>query len=307
MNRIHSLGLVFALISPGLVAGCGKKAADSKTKAAPTAPTPAPTAPAPAPTAPTPAPAAATDGLKLPEAARPVGMRWAKNDELSSTMHIGEGDKQIDVENKHQYRDELEVVEADASGMVTKIKVAYPTRVETEEVGGKAKDKRSPLAGNSYVVWVAGGKTEATHADGSAVSQEELEELTGDHDDLGKPEVMEQIMARRTWKVGETYAFTADDLAALAKVKATEAPASKALSLTLKELAEGRAIFEMKTTMALEGKLELSIEMTGLVQIDIKTGRPMVVDLSGPAKGVVSGMPVTGNMSGKIVYEYPAQ
>lgn len=312
MKRIQSFALALALLTPGLVAGCGSKKAADKSAAnqpAPTAPAPtAPVAPTPTPPVPTaPAPTApAGDGLKLPLAAHTVGLRWTKVDDMTSAMEVTAGDKKIPVTSKRHYRDELEILAVDAAGIVTKIKASYPERQDTEETGGKGRDKTSTLTGKSYVASSVGGKVEATLAAGGAVSPEELTELTRDLDELGKPQPMDRIVASRTWKIGEVYNFTADELAQLAAAKVDDAPSPTAMSLALREVAGDRAIFDMTSAMSTTGKAAMSIEMKGTVTIDSKTGRPVVIELGGPVTGTASGMPVTGTMTGKITYDYTA-
>lgn len=305
MNRIQSLALVLAFLTPGLVAGCDKKKAADKPGPAPTATAPTtPTAPTPtAPTAPA-APAPAGDGLKLPEAAKTVGLRWTKLDDMKSDMVVTAGDKKIAVTSMRHYKDELEVLEVDAAGIVTKMKAAYPERQDSETANGTTREKPSPLVGKTYVVASVGGKVEATLADGGAVSAEELAALSRDLDQLGKPQPMDKIISSRTWKVGEVYAFTADELAQLAAAKGPDAPSTSAISLALREVSADRAVFEMKSVLATQGKAEMKIEMTGTVTVDVKTGRPMGVDLAGPVAGTAGGMPITGTMGGKITYTY---
>ena len=311
MNRIHSLALVVTLLSPGLVAGCGKKAETSKKAAptvpAPTAPAPGSTMPAPGSTMPAPAPpTAATDGLKLPQAAHTPGVRWTKVDDLTTAMEITAGDKKIPITSKRHYRDELEILAVDPTGIVTKMKASYPERTDSEVTAGKSRDKPIAIVGKSYVVSSVGGKIEATLADGGAVSPEELAELSHDLDELGKPQPMEHIMSGRTWKVGEVYPFTADELAQLNAVRDTEAPETKALSLTLREVSGDRAVFAMKTSMEVTGKAAMKVELDGAVTVDIKTGRPLALELGGQLVGTVAKMPVTGTMTGTITYAYAA-
>jgi hypothetical protein len=180
----------------------------------------------------------------------------------------------------------------------------YPVRKETEQAGGKTREKPSPLAGKRYLAWAEGGAIKATHEDGSAVSPEELDELSQDLDELGKPRPMDEIIAARTWKVGEPYSFTADELARLNATKSERTPRGTAMSLELREVAGGRAVFAMKTSMQLEGKATMKMEMNGTATLDVATGRPLAVELGGPLDGTAKGQPLTGTMKGIATYQY---
>ena len=304
MNRVHAL--VLALSFTTLVGACDKK---PKAKEAPPpamVKMPADTTPpVVAPPGATAAPIAA--GLKLPLAERKVGVRWTKTDDLTSNMVLtAPGDRKVTIVGKRHYRDEFEVVELGPDGMMMKLKASYPEREEGETVDGKAKPKPTPIAGKSYIVWAKDGKVEATLADGGAVSPEELAELADDLDELGKPRPMDHFMSGRTWKIGEPYQLTADQLAQLAAVKGDKAPKQVGITLTLTSVDAGTAVFAMQTAMQVDGKADLKIDLSGKISVDVATGRPMAVELSGPLKGEAAGMPVEGTMSGTITYTYPA-
>lgn len=313
MNRVHAL--VLALSFTTLVGACDKKpkAKEAPPKATVTMPadnTPPVVAPPGTTTTPPTTPPTTTptgDGIKIPMAERKVGTRWIKTDDLTSHMVLtAPGDKKVAIEGKRHYRDELEVVELGPDGVLTKVKASYPEREDGEIVAGKAKAKPIAIAGKSYIVWSKDGKVEATLADGGAVSPAELAELTDDLDELGKPRVMDRLMSARTWKIGEPYALTADELAQLAAIKSAKSPRQVGITLTLTSVDAGKAVFAMQTTMKVEGKAELEVAMTGKVTIDIATGRPLAVELSGPVKGSAGGMPLEGTMTGANTYAYPA-
>ena len=301
---------VLALALVTALAACGDKKADAPPKqaAAPTATPPAATPPPP-PTPPAAEPPpSATPGMvgeiKLPLAPRTPGLAWTKTDELTSKMTIGSGAKQLVVDGSRRYVERIEIVELDDKGLVTKVKASYPERADREQINDKPRDKTSPIAGKAYLVWTDGGAIKATHEDGSAVSPEELAELGEDLDELGKPRVMDEIVASRTWKIGETYELTADELGRLNAIKSARAPRTTAMSLALTSVAPTRVDLAMKTTMQLEGKLAMTVHLDGTVALDPKTGQPLSLVLAGPAEGTAGGAPVTGSMSGKVNYEY---
>lgn len=314
MNKLVVLGMV---LTASLGVACDKGKAKEKAAPAPTAPT-APTGATPGSAAPTPtapatpttpaAPAgtpAAADGLRLPLATRAVGHKWTRTDDMTSNMEIVAGDKKITIVGKRHFRDQHEVLEV-VDGIMTKAKVTYLEREEQEDAGGKTKTKPHPVAGKSYIVWSKDGKVEATLADGGAVSPEELAELTSDLDELGRPQVMDKIMAGRTWKVGETYTLSAAELDELRKVKGEGKPTPAAYGFTLREVVDGQARFAMTSALDTEAKAKMHVELSGTATIDVATGRPVSLVLSGPVQGTVNGMSVTGTMTGTVTYVHEA-
>jgi|JI10StandDraft_1071094.scaffolds.fasta_scaffold26128_2 hypothetical protein len=302
MTRVAALTLALA----STLGSCGTKDAGSRppgpTAAAPALPAPAPPAPA------LPAPVVATRALELPMAPRAVGTRWVTTDDVQSTLLIHVAADELRTIDSTQHKvDDLEVVELDAAGLVAKVRAHYPERTATDRQGTETQARVSPLAGKTYLAWSKGGALEATHADGSAVTADELEDLHESlDDDLGKPQVVHQTLASRAWTIGETYAFTADDLARLAAASGKRSKAA-AMTLTLHDVTGGAATFGITSSVAIAGKAELTAELSGSVTIDVATGRPVALSLAGPVKGTVLGKAVTGTMSGTTSYAYPAR
>ena len=273
------LALTVALAAAPLVAGCKQS-------------------PATAGTGPT-----ASDTLTLPLAQRKVGIRWIKIDDTTTDLKIGTGADAAQVGGKRHPRTANEILEVGADGGVTKVKLTYLERTDVELGPGAGPGKASPITGKSYIAWVEGGEVAATAADGSAVSSEELSEIRRDQDELGKPPVMEQIMAR-TWKVGVTVALTADELARLAASEGGgDGPRPSSITLTLRAVAGGTAEFAM--TMKMESASPpLVIDAAGTAFIDVATGRPNRIDISGPVAGDAGGTPISGTMASLATYEF---
>ncbi len=278
MNSLARVLLALALVSSPLALGCKKSPATGTTSPS------------------------ATDALTFPLAPRVVGTRWAKVDDLTTSLVVETPQGKVDAGGKRHYRTESEILAVDAAGLVTKLSVSYPERVDLD-LGPSAKPKTSALLGNTYVVALEGGAMVATR-DGQPVTGAELVELTKDQDDLGKAPVMEQIMAGRPWKLGERYQLTADDLARLAAVKGGDGPQTTAMALTLREVVGSQATFALTMTMQSADRTSLSIDISGTMAVDTATGRPGRLELSGPVKGNYSGLPITGTMTGLVTYEF---
>ena len=195
---------------------------------------------------------------------------------------------------------------AGAAGLVTKLKVSYPKVVIAETIAGKTKDKPTPTAGKSYVVWREAGALKATLADGSAVSPEELKVLAKGQKSVGRPDVMQQIMAEHVWRVGEVVAMSPDEITRLTEVigGADDAGKLTAMGFTLQTTDAQTATFAM--TMALETagpKGTMKVSLTGTAKVDRHSGRALGVSAAGPFEGDM-GVPITGTMTATTSYAY---
>ena len=240
----------------------------------------------------------AGDTITVPLAARTVGVRWTKTDDVSTQLHVVQGDQSADIGSKRHHVTASEILAVDGAGLITKVAVTYQER--TDETVGNEPSPPSVLVGKSYVVSVAGGAVAATRADGSAVSAAELVELTDDQDDLGKAPVMEQLMAR-TWKRGERVELTADELQRYAANKGA-GPRATAMAFTLEGVAAGKATFAMTMTMTGDG--DVAFDITGKVVVDAASGRPDQLQMHGPVSGMMGDAKVTGTLTGNVVYQF---
>lgn len=321
MRFLPALLLVLATAS-----ACKK--ADDKPKADPAAAPAAPAAPAPAPapTAPAPggtAPAATAPGavdpsarvgaqvlgpdtLRLRSMPNVVGDKRTKIDDIVVIFQVEANGQKIDVHSTEHKEEAVEVLAVDAAGTRTKQKVTYTGMKSTQTVGGKSKDKPQVLDGKSYVVWIEGGEVKATTADGAAVSADELAELVKANRELGRPEEMDSILADRVWKIGETYTFTADDLAKLnARSTGGDRPIATAMSLTLERFDDKQAVMRMTTELRQEkGKDKLDFAMQGPVTLELPQARAISMEMEGTIKGVANGMPSGGSMKNRTTYRY---
>lgn len=240
------------------------------------------------------------DSLTLPLTARAVGTKWSKVDDTSTTVEITIEGQTTKAGGRRHHRTDGEILAVDAAGLVTKVALSYVERTDTDLGPGGEETRPSAIAGKSYIVWVEGGEVAATHADGGAVSSEELLELTTDQEDLGKPPVMEQIMAR-TWKRGVKVDLTADELARVNEGK--DGPRSTSMSFTLRGVTGGVADFAM--SMRMENlNPPIAIDASGTATVDARTGRPVKLEISGPVSGSANGLPLGGSMTGHVTYTF---
>lgn len=313
-NRAMQLRLVLVVSSLALALGaCEKKKSD-----APAAPTPGTASGAPA-TPPPPPPlspgtaagsgsgtAPAAGELRIPNTAPKVGDKVTETEDRLMVAKVEPQPGQvIEVTTREMRQEDKEVVAVDA-GVVTKLKVSYPKLVITETAGGKIKDKPTPTAGKSYLVWREAGALKATLADGGAVSADEMKVLAKGQKSVGRPDVMQQIMAEHVWRVGEVVAMSPDEITRLTEVigGADDAGRLTAMSFTLQTSDAQTATFAM--TMALETtgpKGAMKVSLTGTAKVDRNSGRALGVSAAGPFEGNM-GLPITGTMTATTTYAY---
>lgn len=230
-------------------------------------------------------------------APRTVGLRWVETDDLHMEVELRQGARAAWVGTRRHHRTELEVLEVDAAGAVTKLAVTYRERQDDDSgpEPGATRAKRSALAGKAYVVAVVDGKVTATRAEGGRISDAELREITADHDDLGMAPTMDEILAR-TWQPGVTVDLTADELSRLAARTRADAPRLTSASFTLREVRGDEVELAMRTRMESGGRASMTIDANGAIVIDLRTGWPRSVSLGGAVNGTIAGMPISGNM-----------
>ena len=277
MTRLHALTLALSLV---VATGCASSKGGVNTPAAGSS---------------------ATDGLQIGRHAPKVGDKRTKVNDQAMVMAIAAGELTM-VKHTEETR-EILAVDGD---VITKVKMTYGAYAKSQTSGGKTRDLASVVAGKAYIVSRQGGAIEATVADGSPVSAAELEELTDANKRLGKPNAMEQIVASKTWKVGEKVVFSPDELAASNKRNAEDGGGEQftGLTMTLTAVEAGVATFAMEIAMAVKlPNGSLGVRITGASRLDVATGRALEVGGTGPLEGNL-GEAVTGTMTMKDVYTY---
>jgi len=250
--------------------------------------------------------APAGEGLQLPAPAPKVGDKVTEVETMGMKMSIETAPgKTADIVQAKHHETIKEVLAVDG-GVITKIKLTYKDKKETQSAGGKLKDEVVPTVGKTYVVWREGDVVKATAEDGSAPPKAELEEVLDDNKNLGRPAALEMVLATKRFKVGERVELTAEELATIntAKGSGPGDPAASAMVFTLTGVEGTTASFTMSMTMGLKGpKGDMEISLAGTASVDTATGRPLSLVGAGPLKGNM-GAPVTGTMNAETVYTY---
>ena len=298
------------------LAGCDKKKNDAPAKTPPAATPPAATPPAAAPPAATPpaaTPPAATpptaevpaDGIKFPADQHAVGDKVTEvtTEEGTMKLEVGPG-KVVEGTSAKSRTEQKEVVAVDA-GVVTKLKIGYSAMSDTQTMGGKTRDKPSPLDGKTYLVWREGDEVKVSYADGGAPPADEIAKVAKGNRSVGKPEPMDTFVAGRTWKVGEKVSATPDELAKIGEAMGgDDGPALTGLALTLQSADDAVATMALSMAMEMKGPDgSMALQLDGSARLDRKTGRLLEITGTGPFSGVVK-VPMSGTMTMKTVNTY---
>ena len=306
----RSVALV-ACLSLSLVA-CEKTKSEPPTKPAPTAtasdPAAPPGSPAPVTKAPTVDPTAVpAGGIKFPAHVHVAGEKVTETDEQTMAMKAEVGPSQtVDVGSNERRVEVKETLDVDR-GMIAKLKITYQAFAANETMNGKSKDKPTPTAGKTYLVWREGDQLKASYEDGSAPPADELKEVVKGNRGVGRPEPLEEIMASHTFKLGERFELSPDQLAKMNEQLAgggDNEPSITGMSFTLQSADATVATLAMTMAMAVKGQgNELTFTLAGSAKVDRTTGRPLEISAIGPFSGFAK-VKMTGTMSMKNAYAY---
>lgn len=287
--------MMMLVLALAISSGCKKDKPQEVTGSSAATPGSAGTAPAAAPK-----PA----GLKLGNKAPAVGDKRSVEQSLVTTFTLTKPDgapipaKSEKIENKR-----VEVLEVDGTKL-KKVKVEYTAMMEHSEVGGKAKEKPSPLQGKVYVVWRDAGTIQATDADGKPVSPVEAKELEDEwKNDLDEDDVMEKWFRERTWTIGEKVTLSPEQLAEFQKKNGNTSASSGTMVLT----AVDGNIATFEVTMDVQQRVgpdTLTMPMTVTATVDTRTSWPQQLKMAGTLEGPMKGMQAKGSLAGKTTYTY---
>lgn len=312
-NRAMNLRSILVTSCLALALGaCEKKKSD-----APAAPTPGTASGAPATPPPSSPGTAAGSGsgtgtapapgeLRIANVGPKVGDKVTETEDRTMIAKVEPKPGQVVEVTTAELRVEDKEVLAIDGGVVSKLKVSYPKVSITESMLGQTKPKPTPTAGKAYIVWREASGLKATLADGGEVSPEEMKVLAKGQKSVGRPDVMQQILAERVWRVGEVVAMSPAEIERLTAVIGGEDDAGKltAMGFTLQASDDKTATFAMTMTLdATAPKGTMKVSLTGTAKVDRNSGRALEVSAGGPFEGNM-GVPITGTMKATTSYAY---
>jgi hypothetical protein len=170
---------------------------------------------------------------------------------------------------------------------------------------GKSEAKSDPRHGKTYVVSREHGQLAATYEDGTAPPPEEVKEVLEDNDEVGVPDEMDKIIAGRTWKGGERYTFSADELGRInaAKERAVAGldkgkERTTKVELELRSAKDGVAVFSLVMGVSLDDeRSNIAFELKGEAHVDQTSGRLRDLGGSGTVGGKIQKMPMKGTVT----------
>lgn len=254
---------------------------------------------------------AAPDGpvveLRLPRSVKKVGQREGKVQDMKMVMSIEQGRSQtVKVESTKQTRETREILEVDADGVATKVKVGYPEYVERQKIGSGEKTSPQLIAGKTYVVWRAGNRIEATREDGGWLPADELQKVIDENRRLGTADPFDELVASKTWKTGQKVVFTRDELARVNVPRSAmnakpDRETMTAAELTLRRIDDGIARFDVKLGFELtSSKGTMKMTINGFARVATATSEMQEISGSGPVEGDM-GAPFTGTVTSRVV------
>ncbi len=240
--------------------------------------------------------------LTLPRAQPKVGEQELKVTEMRMQMRFDVQGRKVETSVDKRTEELLKVVAVDGFA-VSEAEVTYKSIRETSEMAGKQETKDDPRAGKSYRLTRQNGVLVARPIGGQA-TDEELEEVVDDNDEIGVPSEIDAIVASKTWRSGQPIAFTAAEIARVNASKPTRPGDDKetitAMELTLLASKDGVAVFALTMGFRVDSdRGHFTVTLKGQARIDVATGRILELGGKGQLGGKVQGMPLDGSMTMK--------
>lgn len=209
---------------------------------------------------------------------------------IDVTMTDEKGTHQVKLEKKVTKHEEILAV---SNGRMTKIKIHYEVAELTQTVDGTATPRPIPHAGKSYIIEIAHDKLTVTTPGGKAPFAHEVASVTKHQASLLNQYVLERILASKTFRIGETVAFNADDLALFNATMDEE----KATAMTFTPRAADARTVTFDVTTVLEDP-PTKIVLTGAAVFD----RATLDSLGMTQDGTITG-PMPGTMKFSSAYK----
>jgi len=228
----------------------------------------------------------------------PVGFKFDKSETEHVEMTFGGTPVTLD---KTKLR-HMEVIES--GEFITKLKVHVEADHELQTAEGKQGKKTEPTEGKTYLVWKEGGTIAASLEDGSAISPEELEELSGSFDDeIGvKPGIVKVLLAH-AWKTGEETTLASPDLEWLTEdlKKGAKVDAAK---VTLKSTEANNSVFVLWMDLTLSGEATGTSSGTATIVLDNKPLRPSILEGEIAMDATIGANKMVGKSTQSTKYTY---
>ena len=235
---------------------------------------------------------------------------------ITMSLSVKQGGKVIkegNVRDGDTLKKKITVLSSD-EWSVNRVRCEYLDKSSTSsQDGGELKKRISVVSGKTYIVKAKNGEIEVTDADGEPVTKQELTEVKNDHDDLGKPNKLNNLLPDRPIALGEKLSPPPSVILAMLDLlmpsSGQEPLAVKDAGLTFKSVegtgANRVAVFDMSLTViasAQDGKPPAEMALNGTLKLLVDSLLPIEIALKGPITIAASenGMAIRGKGQVKI-------
>ncbi|RIK77595.1 MAG: hypothetical protein DCC67_12475 [Planctomycetota bacterium] len=191
---------------------------------------------------------------------------------------------------RREQRRTLEVLEV-SEGRATKTRATFDySRRQSPEGPHPAELARQPIEGKSYLAIRIGDELSITDLSGAVPPAEELKLVAESLENVGKPNPLASLLVNRQVAVGERI-FVPRDL--VQELLGFEDPigAVRKFELTLRRIepadaatAATRAVFDAALLIVPNDASPLSIQLAGVIAVEVDTCRLAHVELKGPVQ-----------------------
>jgi hypothetical protein len=231
--------------------------------------------------------------------------------QMDMTMSVSIGGQVIQdfaMDNSEE-RTSVATVTGVSGSDITGLIVVYEECIEKKSEGGEVSEEVSIVSNNKYLVAIDGDEITVARVDGSEITEEEIEIVTGDYDDVNGNEISE-ILAGKTVRPRQYMEELTDSLVESMFDEDQRGDLKSAeIKYLKKKMVNGVmcGVFSIKLEMGTEISpgTEMTMEMEGELAVSVEGAWPVSIALTGPMvingemseDGVVMTMGGGGNMS----------
>jgi hypothetical protein len=308
MTRALSITSLLIIAAPALALACG---GGSKSAPAPEAPDDTAEAPAAGePAAPEDkGPPPSTDPVELLRIPPKVGEVRVVVEAVESDGTMLAAGREVRLAKKAELKRTEEVLAVDGD-VVTQLKVTFDTVADHRTVGTNEQDVASPYAGKTYVVSFVKGKGKAkpkltATEDGKPFKGKPADLLVDEfRDDIGVVGYAGVALGGRTYTAGEAVTVPAQELLSILPEGRHDLK-GEGLTVTFVERRGEIATFTIAGTLTRpEGKMTMTLDLKGTLEVDVPLGRPVKVAIEGASKGAGSAQ-YTGTLKSTKTFSAP--
>ena len=254
--------------------------------------------------APTSAPAASAgfveqdvvdEGLVLPEDRFGAGDVFTVVEDFSikSVLELNAVDK-VRYDSNADSETRIEVLEVDAKGKVLRERVTFAIDEVRYILDRKAQREASPIAGKTYEIDHTATPVAVTNDRGATPPKSEVAEVRAQVES-SMERVLFRIYGRHAWRIDQRVELSPDALAAINQAQRDPRTRYTSFAQELRSSENGTASFFITARIEQGTKNgPIVLDLSGMKDVDISTGRTRSITLRGPVTGNLGGANVRG-------------